>query len=163
MTVSVSDLPATVLFACTYNATRSPMAEALLRHFHGLTVAVRSVGVFKGDLDPFAVAAMEEIGIDMARHRPATFEDLEDATFDLVISLSPEAQHHAVEMTRGAARDVLYWNVFDPTMVEGSRDTRLEAYRGVRDTLKARILAHFPLSPLASPAPDRRYLPRDGT
>ena len=66
----MSDLPATVLFACTYNASRSPMAEALLRHFHGLSVTVRSVGVFKGDLDPFAVAAMDEIGIDITRHRP---------------------------------------------------------------------------------------------
>ncbi len=156
----VRDLPATVLFACTYNATRSPMAAALLRHFHGLTVTVRSVGVFKGDLDPFAVAAMEEIGIDIGGHRPATFDELEDATFDLVVSLSPEAQHHAVEMTRGAARDVVFWNIFDPTMIEGSREMRLEAYRGVRDTLKVRILELFPLSPLAAPAPDRRHAPR---
>ena len=156
----MSDLPATVLFACTYNATRSPMAEALLRHFHGLTIAVRSVGVFKGDLDPFAVAAMDEIGIDIARHRAATFDELEDATFDLVISLSPEAQHHAVEMTRDAARDVQFWNVFDPTMIEGSREMRLEAYRGVRDTLKARILERFPLSPLATPPAERRQASR---
>ena len=147
----MNDLPATVLFACTYNATRSPMAEALLRHFHGLTIAVRSVGVFKGDLDPFAVAAMDEIGIDIGRHRAATFDQLEDATFDLVISLSPEAQHHAVEMTRAAARDVHFWNILDPTMIEGSREMRLDAYRGVRDSLKARILDRFPLSPLATP------------
>ena len=137
----------TVLFACTYNATRSPMAEALLKHFHGLRVNVRSVGVFKGDLDPFSVAVMEEIGIDIANHRPSSFDELKDATFDLVISLSPEAQHHAVEMTRGAARDVAYWNMFDPTMVEGSREMRLDAYREVRDQLKRRILERFPLSP----------------
>ena len=143
----MSEGPVTVLFACTYNATRSPMAEALLRYFHGLTLQVRSVGVFKGDLDPFSVAVMEEIGIDIASHRPSTFDELEDATFDLVISLSPEAQHHAVEMTRGAARDVAYWNMFDPTMVEGSRETKLDAYREVRDQLKRRILERFPLSP----------------
>jgi len=148
----VAELPTTILFACTYNATRSPMAEALLRHFHGLTLRVRSVGVFKGELDPFSVAVMEEIGIDIGGHRPSTFEELEDARFDLVIALSPEAQHHAVEMTRDAARDAVYWNMFDPTMVEGSRDMRLDAYRGVRDQLQRRILERFPLSPMATPA-----------
>jgi protein-tyrosine-phosphatase len=148
----VGELPSTVLFACTYNATRSPMAEALLRYFHGLTIKVRSVGVFKGDLDPFAVAVMEEIGIDISEHRPATFEELDDARFDLVIALSPEAQHHAVEMTRDAARDAIFWNMFDPTMIEGSRDMRLDAYRDVRDQLKRRILEQFPLSPIAAPA-----------
>lgn len=147
-------LPTTILFACTFNATRSPMAEALMRHFHGFSVRVRSVGVIRGELDPFAVVVMEEIGIDIASHRPATFDELEDATFDLVVSLSPEAQHHAVEMTRGAARDAVFWNIFDPTVVEGSREMRLEAYRSVRDQIRRRILETFPLSPLASPPRD---------
>ncbi len=129
------------------------MAAALLNYFHGLTLKVRSVGVFKGGLDPFAVAVMDEIGIDISRHRPSVFDDLEDATFDLVISLSPEAQHHAVEMTRDKVRDAIFWNIFDPTMIEGSRDTRIEAYRAVRDDLRKRILAQFPLSPSASVAP----------
>jgi protein-tyrosine-phosphatase len=144
----VVELPTTVLFACTYNAVRSPMAEALLRYFHGLTLQVRSVGVFKGELDPFSVAVMEEIGVDIANHRPSTFDELDGARFDLVIALSPEAQHHAVEMTRDAARDAIFWNMFDPTMAEGSRDMRLEAYRQVRDQLKRRILERFPLSPV---------------
>ena len=96
----MSALPSTILFACTFNATRSPMAEALMRHFHGFNVRVRSVGVIRGELDPFAVVVMEEIGIDIAGHRPATFDELEDATFDLVVSLSPEAQHHAVELIK---------------------------------------------------------------
>jgi protein-tyrosine-phosphatase len=148
----VSDLPSTVLFACTYNATRSPMAAALLGHFHGLTLNVKSVGVFKGDLDPFAVAVMDEIGIDISGHRPHTFEDLEaEDAFDLVVSLSPEAQHHAVEMTRDKAHEAIFWNIFDPTMIEGNRDSRLDAYRAVRDELKTRILKRFPLSPLAMP------------
>jgi protein-tyrosine phosphatase len=147
----VTDQPRTILFACTYNATRSPMAEALLRYFHGLTVRTRSVGVFKGELDPFSVAVMEEIGIDISRHRPATFEELEDARFDLVVALSPEAHHHAVEMTRDAAREAVFWNTLDPTLAEGSRETRLDAYRDVRDQLKRRILDRFPLSPMAGP------------
>jgi len=152
----MNDIPAAVLFACTYNATRSPMAEALLRTFHGLTVRVRSVGVLRGELDPFAVAVMDEIGIDIASHRPTTFGELEDARFDLVVSLSPEAQHHAVELTRGAAREAVFWNVFDPTVTEGNREVRLDAYREVRDQLKRLILERFPLSPLAAAV-------RDGT
>jgi protein-tyrosine-phosphatase len=138
-------LPVTsVLFACTYNAIRSPMAEAMLKHFHGLRLYVDSVGVREGDLDPFMVAVMDEVGIDMARHRPKTFEDLEDTSFDLVVSLSPEAQHRAVELTRTMACDVEFWNTFDPTLVEGSREARLDAYRGVRDQLRRQILKRFP-------------------
>jgi protein-tyrosine phosphatase len=145
----VSDSPTSVLFACTYNSIRSPIAEALLRTFHGMTMRVRSVGVWRGELDPFAIAVMDEIGIDLTSHRPATFDELDGQRFDLIVSLSPEAQHHAVEMARGAAPEIVFWNTFDPAMVEGNRETRIEAYRGVRDQIKRRILERFPLSPLA--------------
>src|SRR5689334_7676905 len=131
-------LPSSVLFACTHNAIRSPMAEAILKHLHGNRLYVDSVGVRAGELDQFAVAAMEEIGLDIAAHQPKTFEDLEDTSFDLVISLSPEAQHGAVELTRTMDCEVEFWPVLDPTIVEGSRDTRLTAYRDVRDHLMRR-------------------------
>ena len=144
--MATTDLPSSVLFACTLNAIRSPMAEALLKHFHGRHMWVRSVGVHKGELDPFAVAVMDEIGIDISGHRPHNFEELEDSYFDLVISLSPEAQHHAVEMTRTMACEVEFWNTMDPSVVEGSREVRLDAYRRVRDELHDRILARFPLA-----------------
>lgn len=137
--------PSAVLFACTLNSVRSPMAEALMKHFHGRKVWVQSVGVRKEAVDPFAVAVMDEIGIDISRHPPATFDELEDTSFDLVISLSPEAQHHAVEMTRTMACEVEFWNTFDPSMVDGSREVRLEAYRQIRDQLQRHILARFPL------------------
>ena len=136
--------PTAVLFACTHNAVRSPMAEGLLKHLLGHRIYVDSVGVHEGEVDPFAVQAMDEIGIDIGRHRPKTFDDLEDESYDLVISLSPEAQHRAVEMTRVMACDVVFWNTFDPTIVEASRDVRLAAYRQVRDQLMARIKNHFP-------------------
>jgi protein-tyrosine-phosphatase len=140
-------LPSSVLFACTLNSIRSPMAEALLKHLHGRHVYVDSVGVREAEIDPFAVAVMDEIGIDLSRHRSKTFGDLEDTSFDLVISLSPEAQHSAVELTRTMACDVEFWPIFDPTAVEGSREEMLAAYRLVRDNLKARILGRFPLGP----------------
>ena len=143
-------LPEAVLFACTRNAIRSPMAEALLKHFHGARIYVQSVGVRPARIDPFVVAAMEEMGIDLACHRQRSFDDLEDDSFDLVISLSPEAQHRAVEMTRHMACEVEFWNTFDPSVVEGSREMRLEAYREVRDSLMRRILERFPLQRMGS-------------
>lgn len=126
------------------NAIRSPMAEAIFRHYLGKQIWVESAGVRKGELDGFAVAAMDEIGIDITKHRPRTFEDLEDTSFDLVITLSPEAQHHALEMTRTMACEVEFWNTLDPSMIEGSREARLEVYRQVRDQLERQILKRFP-------------------
>ncbi len=128
------------------NAIRSPMAEAMMKHFHGRQVWVESVGVHKGELDPSATAVMDEIGMDISRHHPRTFDELEDTSFDLVISLSPEAQHHAVEMTRTMACEVEFWHTFDPSLVEGSRETRMEAYRRVRDELERHILERFPMA-----------------
>ncbi|MGK9231668.1 arsenate reductase ArsC [Inquilinus limosus] len=135
--------PTSVLFTCTHNAIRSPMAEAILKHVAGSRIFVDSVGVRPGELDPFTVAVMQEIGIDLSRHRPKSFDDLEDDNFDLVISLSPEAQHRAVEMTRTTACDLEFWNTFDPTAIEGNRETRMAAFRQVRDMLLARIRERF--------------------
>ncbi len=143
----MSQRPTSVLFACTQNAIRSPMAEAILKHFQGHRVFVDSAGVRSGELDPFAVSVMEELGIDLSRHRPKSFDDLEDDSFDLVVTLSPEAHHRAIEMTRTTAFDVEFWNTFDPTLIEGNRDTRLDAFRQVRDALLKRIQERFPPDP----------------
>lgn len=141
------DSPGSVLFACTQNAIRSPMAEALLKHFHGRRIFVDSVGVRAMAMDQLAIEVMAEIGIDLNGHRAKTFDDLTDSSFDLVITLSPEAHHRALEMTRIMACDVEYWPTQDATVGEGSRESRLADYRAVRDTIKQRILARFPLSP----------------
>jgi protein-tyrosine-phosphatase len=142
--------PQAVLFACGLNSVRSPMAAALLRQMLGSSLYVGSAGVRKGELDPFAAAAMEEIGIDITAHRPLTFEELDDLeglNFDLMVTLSPEAHHKALELTRTLAADVEYWPTADPTAVEGSREQRMSAYRAVRDQLLARIRARFALRP----------------
>jgi protein-tyrosine-phosphatase len=128
------------------NAVRSPMAAAIAQQLFGATVHVGSAGVQKGELDSFAVTAMEEIGIDIARHKPVTFEELDDLeglNFDLVVTLSPPAQHRAMELTRTNAATVEYWPTSDPTATEGSREQRLDAYRAVRDQLMARIRERF--------------------
>ncbi len=141
----MGDLPSAVLFACTMNSVRSPMAEAIMKFLHGHRIFVDSVGVRSGELDGFAVAVMDEIGIDLSRHHSKTFDDLEDDYFDVVIPLSPEAQHRAVEMTRVMAVDIEFWNTFDPSIIESeSRDVKLDAYRKVRDELMARIKERFP-------------------
>src|SRR3546814_471258 len=116
--LAMGDLPEAVLFACTQNSVRSPMAESLLKHLLGHRIYVDSVDVRGRELDPFVIEVMDEIGIDLSRHRPKSFDNLEDTSFDLIISLSPEAQHQAVELTRTMACDVEFWNTFDPTLVE---------------------------------------------
>ncbi len=137
------DLPDAVLFACTRNSVRSPMAEGLLKHLLGHRIYVDSVAVRAGEIDPFVIEVMDELGIDLSKHRGKDFESLEDTSYDLIVSLSPQAQHQAVELTRTMACDVEFWNTFDPTLIEGNRETRIQAYREVRDTLKKRIEDRF--------------------
>jgi protein-tyrosine-phosphatase len=138
--------PQAVLFACALNSVRSPMAAALLRQMLGTSLYVASAGVRKDEVDPFAVAVMEEVGIDISRHRPMTFEELEDLeglSFDLIVTLSPEAHHQALALTHRIAAEVEYWPTVDPTAVEGNRAQRLDAYRAVRDQLMERLRARF--------------------
>jgi protein-tyrosine-phosphatase len=146
MTPPGSKRPQAVLFACGLNSVRSPMAMGLFRQLIGPGTYVASAGVRKDELDGFAVAVLEEVGADIAKHRPMTFEELDDwegLNFDLIVTLSPEAHHKALELTRTLAADVEYWPTADPTAAEGSRDQRLAAYREVRDQLGERIKQRF--------------------
>jgi protein-tyrosine-phosphatase len=138
--------PLAVLFACGLNSVRSPIAAGLFSQLFGRAIYVGSAGVRKGDLDPFAVVVMAEIGIDIARHKPVTFEELDEwegLNFDLIITLAPEAHHRALELTRTSGVEVEYWPTADPVAVEGTREQRLNAYREVRDQLLARIRERF--------------------
>ena len=139
------DLPGAVLFVCSMNAVRSPMAAAILRHLAAGRCYVVSAGVRAGGPDPFATEVMNEIGIDIASHRPATLEDLHDTSFDLIVTLSPEAHHQALELTRTMAVDVEYWPTVDATVMLGheARAQTLMHYREVRDKLFERIRKRF--------------------
>lgn len=141
------ETPGAVLFACTMNVVRSPMAAAILRHLAGQSIYVRSAGVRAGELDPFVNVVMEELGIDISSHQPHTLQDLDDASFDLIVTLSPEAHHQALEFTRTMAVDVVYWPTMDATAMlgQGSREQILDAYRGVRDQLFKKIKRFFQL------------------
>ena len=141
-----SDRPQSVLFMCGKNCVRSPMAAVLARHLFGSSLYVGSAGVQKDENDPFVLAAIDEIGLDLSRHRPQTLEELEEnegLAFDLVITLSPDAHHRALELTRTNAITVEYWPTPDPTLATGNREQRLDAYRNVRDELEKRIRARF--------------------
>ena len=138
--------PQSVLFACGFNSVRSPMAESLLQQMFPHALYVKSAGVKKAELDPFAVAVMTELGQDISTDKPITFEELEDwegVNFDLIITLSPEAHHKALDLTRTLAADVEYWPTVDPTGTEGSREQKLAAYREVCDGLLLRIRRRF--------------------
>jgi protein-tyrosine-phosphatase len=142
---AAADLPSSVLFACTMNAVRSPMAAAILLHLAGKSMYVASAGVREGERDPFVDAVMEEIGIDMSRHEPKMIAELYDTSFDLIVTLSPEAHHQALELTRTMAVDVEYWPTFDASIMvgQGNREQVLDSYRQVRDQLFDQIKRRF--------------------
>src|ERR1700693_1831600 len=150
MAAPISPRPHAVLFACGLNSLRSPMAAALFKHLFGHSSYVASAGGRTAELDPFAVAAMEEVGLDISKHRPMTFEELDDwegLNFDLIVTLSPEAHHKALDLTRTLAAEVEYWPTPDPTLATGNREQQLDAYRDIRDQLLARIKARFDWRP----------------
>ena len=139
----MTDLPSSILFVCSENALRSPMAEALTKHRFGTTVFVDSAGIRDGELDPMASAVMDEIGVDLSRHKSKRLDDLMDTSFEIIVTLSPEAQHKAIELTRVTASEVEYWPTPDPSVAEGHREARLAAYRNLRDYLIKRIEVRF--------------------
>lgn len=141
--------PSSVLFMCSLNSVRSPMGSGLLRHIAGKRMYVRSAGVRAGEIDGFVIAVMDELGIDVTTHVPHTLTELDDDSFDLIITLSPEAHHHALEFSSSLAIDVEYWPTADPSAVHGRRDEMLDAYRACREGLFQRIRARFP-NPVAS-------------
>lgn len=136
-----------VLFACGLNRIRSPMAEGLALRLHGPSIRVASCGLTVDPNalpDPFVAAVMDEVGVDLSAHTPRSFDDINGAEFDVIVSLSPEAHHRAVEFAARLPTKLEYWPTQDPTLVQGSRETILHAYREVRRGLEDRIRARFP-------------------
>jgi protein-tyrosine-phosphatase len=137
-------LPQAILFACNQNAIRSVIAAGIMRLRFGRQVWVDSCGVRPAEgVDAFTAVVLDELGVDVAKHRPKTFADLDDANFDLIVTLTPEAHHRALEFTRTMAVDVEYWPTLDPSLSQGSREQRLDEYRSVRDALDRRIAQRF--------------------
>jgi len=139
------ELPQSVLFCCDHNAVRSPMAEGIMKKFYGSDTYVQSVGV-KGDMeiDGFSITVCKEIGVELARHRTRSFDEMEQwgddlSSFDLIVALSPASQRRALELTRVFHLDVLYWPIMDPTGLGETRAAKMDAYRQTRD----QIISHL--------------------
>jgi protein-tyrosine-phosphatase len=139
----VMKLPGSILFLCGQNVIRSPIAEQLARAVLPPTVFIASAGVRPGERDPFVDSVLAERGLTLGKRQPQLLDDLEDAYFDLIVTLAPEAHHAALELTRSAAVDVEYWPTPDPTTASGTREQILSAYRDVFARLETRILARF--------------------
>lgn len=141
--------PQAVLFCCDHNAVRSPMAEAMMKKFYGQRAYVQSAGC-KNDMeiDGFSIAVCAEIGLELARHRTRSFDEMQTlgedlGQFDLVIALSPASQHAALDLTKTYHLEVEYWPIIDPTALGEGRDAKLAAYRQARDQIKARMIDRF--------------------
>lgn len=146
----MAELPRSVLFCCDHNAVRSPMAEALMKKLHGTRVYVQSAGVkHDQEVDPFAVAVCDEIGVKLEAHKSRSFQELAELGeqldgYDMIVALSPAARHAAMELTRVFAIEVRFWPIMDPTGIGERREQKLAAYRETRDQILDRIRADFP-------------------
>ncbi|WP_375570076.1 low molecular weight phosphatase family protein [Seohaeicola saemankumensis] len=117
------------------------MAEGIMKKFYGAETYVQSVGVYNDmEIDGFAIAVCQEIGVELSRHRSRSFDEMEEwgehlSSFDLVVALSPASQRRALELTRIYHLDVEYWPIMDPTGLGESREVKLNAYRQTRDQI----------------------------
>ncbi len=120
-----------------------------MKKLYGMDVYIQSAGVKSDlDIDGFAVAVCEEIGIELSRHRSRSFDEMQEwgddlGGFDLVVALSPASQRHALELTRYAHLEVEYWPILDPTGLSEGREAKLVSYRQTRDQIKERIMDRF--------------------
>ncbi len=143
------DFPQSVLFCCDHNAVRSPMAEGLMKKFYGQRAYVQSAGVSNDmEIDGFSIAVCKEIGVELARHRSRSFEEMQKggedlSQFDLIVALSPLSQKAALEQTKFYHLTVEYWPILDPTAIGEGREAKLAAYRQARDQIRDRMIARF--------------------
>ena len=144
-----ADLPSSILFCCDHNSIRSPIAEGLMKKYYGTATYIQSAGVKNDlDIDGFAIAVCEELGVELSRHRSRSFEEMQQwgddlSGFDLIVALTPASQRQALEFTRFYHLDVEYWPILDPTGIGETRDAKLSAYRQTRDQIATKMVARF--------------------
>ena len=143
------DLPQSVLFCCDHNAVRSPMAEGIMKKLYGIDVYVQSAGIRNDlEIDGFAIAVCEEIGVELSRHRSRSFAEMEKrgdqlSSFDLVVALTPANRAEAESLTRFYHIDMEYWPISDPSGQGESRENRLDAYRKSRDEIVKHLVERW--------------------
>ena len=120
-----------------------------MKKFYGARAYVQSAGVRSDmEVDGFAVAVCDEIGVELSRHRARSFEEMREwgddlGQFDLIVALSPASQRMALELTRYHHIDVEYWPILDPTGLGETREAKLAAYRQTRNQIRDRMIARF--------------------
>lgn len=128
-----------------------------MKKFYGQRAYVQSAGVRNDmEIDGFSIAVCDEMGIELARHRSRSFEEMQEwgddlSQFDLIVALSPASQRMALELTRHFHLEIEYWPILDPTGLGDTREAKLSAYRQARDQIRDRMLARFG-APEAEPA-----------
>ncbi len=138
-----------VLFCCDFNAVRSPMAEGLMKKFYGHSIYVQSAGVRHDmEVDGFAIAVCEEIGVELTRHKARNFDEMEELGdaidgFDLIVALSQTSHRKVLEQTKHFSVDVDFWPIDDPTEHGSTREQKLESYRQSRDQIIENIKQKF--------------------
>lgn len=136
--------PRSLLFVCTKNACRSPMAEGLAKKYFKGDLLIQSVGLQPGLLDGFAISIMAEHGIDISNHTPKPIDDIPLENFDLLITLSPES-HAAIMAWIGDKKiPVEHWPISDPSTATGNRDQILQSYRNIREEILRQLTTRFP-------------------
>ncbi len=120
-----------------------------MKKFYGQQTYVQSAGVTNDmEIDGFSVAVCAEIGVELARHRSRSFDEMRDlgddlGQFDLIVALSATSQRKALELTRTAHIELAYWPILDPTAIGETREAKLSAYRQARDQIRAHLLDRF--------------------
>jgi arsenate reductase len=129
--------PIRVLFLCTHNSARSQMAEALLRHHGGARFEVFSAGTEVTRVHPMAIAAMDDIGIDVSGQRSKHLNEYLGEHFDYVITVC-DAANEACPVFPGDPQRI-HWSFHDPSAVQGSDAERQRAFDRVRDEISMRL------------------------
>ena len=126
-----------VLILCTANSARSQMAEGLLRNLAGDRFEVFSAGAKPSVVNPLAIQAMGELGIDIHAHRSKHLNEFLKQPFDYVITVCDTAAESCPIFPGPAQR--IHWSFPDPAAVEGSQEERLASFRTVRDAIEAQL------------------------
>ncbi|HEY2987324.1 MAG TPA: arsenate reductase ArsC [Candidatus Binatia bacterium] len=136
-----------VLFVCVHNSARSQMAEALLNQMCGDLFEAASAGLQPGTLNPLAVAALREIGIDIRAKETRGVDEVikSGQTFDYVITVCDESSAEQCPVFPGGAQ-CLHWNFPDPAKFTGTQEEKLEQTRKVRDAIEAKLVEFCPSS-----------------
>lgn len=130
--------PVRVLFLCTGNSCRSQMGEGLLRELGGGRFEVHSAGTEIADrVNPLAVKAMAEIGIDISAQEPTDLGVYADEQFDLVITVCDSARQTCPVFL--GARQNVHWSLADPAEAKGSEEERMAIFRAIRDEIRRRV------------------------